>query len=218
MDKQNGKCIIVCAGEFVPVVINRTEQDLVIAADGGYQHCMQVNLIPDLLVGDFDSVSQSLDKEIERMQEEEPDRVIKLPCEKDDTDTLAAIRVGLERGYQKFYLYGACGGRVDHTLANVQCLLFLKKHHAKGYVMNHDMMMTVIENEEIRFHKNMRGVLSVFAMGEKAEGVTISNMKYELTDAEITNDFPIGISNCFTEKEGIISVRNGSLLLVVYWE
>jgi thiamine pyrophosphokinase len=100
----------------------------------------------------------------------------------------------------------------------VQCLLFLKKHHAKGYVMNHDMMMTVIENEEIRFHKNMRGVLSVFAMGEKAEGVTISNMKYELTDAEITNDFPIGISNCFTEKEGIISVRNGSLLLVVYWE
>ena len=215
---KSGKCIIVCAGEFVPVVITRSPEDLVIAADGGYQHCLEVNLVPDLVIGDFDSVTEAVREEIGMLQAREPERVITLPCAKDDTDTLAAIREGLSRGYRKFYLYGAAGGRMDHTIANIQTLQYIKNQGAKGYLMSHDMMMTVIRNEEIRFHAGMTGTLSVFALGEKAEGVTIRNLRYETEDTVLTNDFPIGVSNSFIGKEGTVSVRNGSLLVCVIWE
>lgn len=212
------KCIIVCAGEFVPVEIKRSREDLVIAADGGYENCRMVSLEPDLVIGDFDSVSESSRMEILRMQEEEPERVISYPSEKDDTDTMAAIRIGLERGCRKFYLYGAAGGRMDHMMANIQCLIYLKNQQAKGYIMCHDMMMTVIRDETITFHASMRGLLSLFSMGEKAEGITLENMKYPLNEATVTNDYPIGISNEFTEKAGSVCVRKGTLLVMVYWK
>jgi len=213
-----GKCIIVCAGEFVPLEINRSPEDLVIAADGGYQNCQVIAMEPDLVIGDFDSVSEKSRNEILHMQETEPERVISYPSEKDDTDTMAAIRIGLERGYRKFYLYGAAGGRMDHMMANIQCLTYLKNHQAKGYIMCHDMMMTVIQDEKITFHNTMRGILSLFSLGEKAEGVTIENMKYRLDEATVTYDYPIGISNEFTEKAAGISVKSGTLLLIVYWK
>ncbi|MCR5715937.1 MAG: thiamine diphosphokinase [Lachnospiraceae bacterium] len=211
------KCIIVCAGEFVPIEIVRDETDLVIAADGGYEYCMQVGVVPDLIVGDFDSISPMLREEIFGIKEREPERVIVLPAEKDDTDTMAAIRIGLERGFEKFYLYAAGGGRMDHTIANLESLMFIKQHGGRGYLMAHDMLAVVIANEEISFHPGMQGTCSVFSMGEKAEGVTIRGMKYNVEDATLTNGFPLGQSNEFTEAQGTISVGNGALLIIVYW-
>ena len=83
--------------------------------------------------------------------------------------------------------------------------------------MDANVMMTVIKDETVRFNKAMEGYMSLFALGEKAEGVTIDNMKYELSDAVITNDYPIGISNEFIGKEGQVTVKNGMLLIIVTW-
>ena len=94
-------------------------------------------------------------KEIET---DDPSRIHRLKPEKDDTDTLAAVREGLERGYRKFYFYGALGGRLDHSIANIQTLLFLKKQGAVGYILTERQLVTVIRNEEITFHTGVEGI------------------------------------------------------------
>lgn len=212
---QTGKCIIVAAGDLTVSKIEISDGDLLIAVDGGLDYCRLLGLEPDLVLGDFDSVGEDQLALVAQWEEQSPERVIRLKPEKDDTDTLAAIRVALERGYTSFLLYGATGGRLEHTIANVQCLLFLKRHGAVGYMMDGLGMCFVMENEEVRFRSSMEGCLSLFSLSGKARGVNIRGMKYELTDAEITNDFPIGISNEFIGQEAFVSVRQGQLLGIV---
>ncbi|MDE5891519.1 MAG: thiamine diphosphokinase [Acetatifactor sp.] len=190
--------------------------DLLIAVDGGMEYCERLGLKPDLMLGDFDSVKEGQLARIAGWEKENPERVIRLLPEKDDTDTLAAIRLALERGYTDFLLYGATGGRrLEHTIANIQCLLFIRHHGAKGYLMGDECICFVMENEEVCFPASTEGYLSLFSLGEKAQGVNIRGMKWELRDYDITNDFPIGISNEFTGHEAYVSVRQGQLLGIV---
>jgi thiamine pyrophosphokinase len=212
-----GRCIVVGAGDFTPIEIDKKEDDLCIAVDGGYLYCKLIGLTPDLIIGDMDSVDENIKLEISDIKKTNPEKVIELNPEKDDTDTLAALRIGVERGYENFRIYGAMGGRVEHTFANIQCLSYLKNNGRKAYIMDANVMMTVIKNESVRFDKSMDGFLSVFSLGEKAEGVTIAGMKYPLSGATVTNDYPIGISNEFIGEAGTVSVENGMLLLIVSW-
>ena len=213
-----GKCILVCAGEFVPIEIPVEEGDFVIAVDGGFRYCQMLGILPDLILGDMDSASEEERALIAEIEQDAPERVHRLKPEKDDTDTLSAVREGLERGYRKFYFYGALGGRLDHSIANIQTLLFLKKRGAVGYILTERQLITVIRNEEITFHKGVEGRLSLFSLGEKAEQVTIRGMKYPLENATVTNDFPIGISNEFIKsEEAFVRVEQGELLIMVEW-
>lgn len=215
METKKGKCIIVAAGDLTVSEMDISEGDLVIAVDGGLEYCRALGMEPDLVLGDFDSVGEELLAQVELWERSDPERVVRLKPEKDDTDTLAAVRVALERGYNSFLLYGAMGGRLEHTIANIQCLLFLRHHGAVGYMMDAGRMCFVMEDEERRFGASMRGYLSLFSLGEKAEGVDIRGMKYELNDAVITNDFPIGISNEFIGQEAVVRVKRGQLLGIV---
>lgn len=215
METKKGKCIIVAAGDLTVSEMDIFEGDLVIAVDGGLEYCRALGVEPDLVLGDFDSVGEELLAQVELWERSDPERVVRLKPEKDDTDTLAAVRVALERGYNSFLLYGAMGGRLEHTIANIQCLLFLRHHGAVGYMMDAGGMCFVMEDEERRFGASMRGYLSLFSLGEKAEGVDIRGMKYELNDAVITNDFPIGISNEFIGQEAVVRVKRGQLLGIV---
>lgn len=213
-----GKCILVCAGEFVPIEIAVEEGDFVIAVDGGFRYCQMLGILPDLILGDMDSASEEERLLIEEIEQDDPERVHRLKPEKDDTDTLSAVREGLERGYRKFYFYGALGGRLDHSIANIQTLLFLKKRGSVGYILTDRQLITAICNEEITFHKGVEGRLSLFSLGEKAEKVTIRGMKYPLAEAAVTNDFPIGISNEFIKsEEALVRVEDGELLIMVEW-
>lgn len=213
-----GKCILVCAGEFVPIEIPVEDGDYVIAVDGGFRYCQMLGILPDLILGDMDSASEEERAVIEEIEREDPSRIHRLKPEKDDTDTLSAVREGLERGYRKFYFYGALGGRMDHSIANIQTLLFLKKQGAVGYILTDTQLVTVIRNEEITFHAGVEGRMSLFSLGEKAEKVTIKGMKYVLTEDTVTNDFPIGISNEFIKtEEALVRVENGELLIMVEW-
>ncbi len=216
MGKHTGKCVIVAAGDLSATEIKVSEGDLLIAVDGGLEYCERLGLEPDLVLGDFDSVKEGQLARIGRWEAESPGRVLRLKPEKDDTDTLAAIRLALERGYRDFLLYGAMGGRrPEHTIANIQCLLFIRHHDAVGYLVDREGMCFVMEDEEMRFPASTAGYLSLFSLGREALGVEIRGMKYELDNARITNDFPIGISNEFTGQEAVVSVRQGQLLGII---
>lgn len=211
------KCIVIGAGDLTVGQVSVGEEDLVIAVDGGINYCGVLEIEPDILIGDFDSVNETQREAILQMKEAAPERVVVLKPEKDDTDMLAALRLGLEKGYDYFLIYGGCGGRMEHTLANIQCLLFLKNNGAVGYLMDGSGMVFVMKNEEVKLRDNLEGYFSLFCLGKEAKGVTIRGMKYELTDFVMTNDFPIGVSNEFIGKEATISVKDGELVGIVYF-
>lgn len=184
------------------------EGDLVIAADGGYLTCLEERITPDLLLGDFDSLEPPADFA----------HIRRLPVEKDDTDTLAALKTGLEQGCTDFFLYGGTGGRrLDHTLANLQSLLFLRRRGARGWMYGDSFVWTVIENEALDIPRTVEwGLLSVFCLGDRAEGVTETGVQYPLEGAALTPDFPVGVSNHILEPMARVSVEQGAL--AVGWE
>jgi len=196
-------CNIFSGGELEGVSLKTADVALNIAADSGWNNAQTLKAKPDILVGDFDSLSfQPKDVEI-----------IRHPIQKDDTDTLLAVKIGLERGCDTFYIYGAMGGRIDHSLANLQTLHFIASHGAMGYILgSHNI--TVIKNSAIYFSKQAKGTVSVFALANEAKGVNINGLLYPLKDAVISPDFPIGVSNEFIGKESFINVKNGALTIV----
>lgn len=210
-----GKCIVICAGDLTLGEIPVGEEDLVIAVDGGLDYCAVLNVEPDLILGDFDSLSGEEYAAVEQLEQQIPERVIRLQREKDETDGLAALQEGLKRGYKEFRIYAGTGGRFDHTLANIQCLLYLKNRGAAGYLVDGTGMMLVIKDEAIHFKRNLKGTLSLFSMVEESKGVTIRGMKYELDRASVRNDFPIGISNEFIGQEAEILVEDGTLVCML---
>ena len=210
-----GKCIVIGAGDLTVRELIPGEEDYVIAADGGLRYCSKLGIEPDKVIGDFDSVSTEEREMISLLKEKDPGKILKLPVEKDDTDMLAALKTGLELGYRDFRIYAGTGGRFDHTLANIQCLLYLKSHGAAGYLMDENGMILVIQKETVCFPQDLKGTLSLFSLGKEATGVTIQGMKYTLKDSTITNDYPIGISNEFIGEEASISVANGELVCIL---
>ena len=190
-----------------------------IAVDGGLSYCGLLNVEPDLIIGDFDSMSEQEKLAVEQLQQTVPEKICRLPECKDDTDMLAAIKRGLELGYTDFRIYAATGGRFDHTLANIQCLLYLKNHGAVGYLVDGTGMVLVLQNEAVHFRKELEGTMSLFALTKEVKGVNIRGMKYPLENAVITNDFPIGISNEFLGEEAEVSVEDGELVCMIrYYE
>lgn len=198
------KCIIVGAGDFYPFCLRMDKGDFIIAADGGYENCKKIGFTPDLAVGDWDSLpARPSDCEI-----------FELPVEKDDTDTLAAIRIGLEKGFEEFHILFGTGGRMDHTLANMQCLVYLANSGKKGFLYGKTQIITAIKNTCITFSEKASGDISVFSADGTAYGVTETGLKYTLDNAEITSDFPIGVSNSFKGEKSRISVKNGALYII----
>lgn len=197
-------CYIVGAGEVTELSFDPEEEDLVIACDGGYEYCKKWNKKVNLIIGDFDSLGYV----------PEHPNVIRLKPEKDDTDTACAIRAGLEQGFQRFIVYGGTGGRISHTIANIQLLCSLARKGCYGILIGKDVWYRVIYNEEVCFPRGMSGYLSVFCMGERALGVYERGLKYPLEDATLVKENPLGVSNEFTGKESMVSVKEGMLLLI----
>ena len=200
-----GTCIIFCAAEFDCLARPIREADCVIAADGGLRHTRKLNITPDVVLGDFDSLGFV------------PQGANVFPVEKDDTDAMLAARRGLEMGYREFWFYGSLDGpRLDHTIANFQTLQFLADRGAVGYLIGKDYLATVVKNGRITFPAGREGTVSVFCLGPDAHGVSLIGLYYPLENGTLTAGFPLGVSNHFTEKNAEISVADGSLL--VLWD
>lgn len=197
------RCMIFCAAEFDGLITPIDEKDYILAADGGYRHVKKLGLTPNCILGDFDSLGFV------------PADSAVFPVEKDDTDAMLAVRRGLDLGYREFYLYGSLDGpRLDHTVANFQTLQFLADHDATGYLVGKDYIVTVLKDSTIRFPKSCQGILSVFCMGADAQGVTIEGLQYPLNNGTLSAGFPLGVSNHFVGKDAVITVKNGSLLIL----
>ncbi len=177
----------------------------IIAADKGYEYLKKEGITPDLAVGDFDSLGYTpIDTEIMRH-----------PVEKDDTDTMLAIKYGLSKGYRVFILYGCVGGqRMDHTVANLQALSYIASQGGIGFLTDKTTVITAIHNSKLMFDAKEQGDISVFCLGADAEGVNIKGLHYELTNATLSSDFPLGVSNHFAGKASFVSVKNGTLHII----
>ncbi len=199
------KCFVVGAGDFFGLLIRPEAGDLIIAADGGYDHLKREKIDPDIVVGDFDSRDGNI-----------PDHpnVIMLDVQKDDTDIAHAVGIGLERGYRDFRIFGGTGGRESHTIANIQMLTGLAKKGAHAWLYGRDSVITVIHNDSLMFSEVTEGMVSVFSLSDRAEGVDILGMKYTMQDGVLTNDTALGVSNMLIGKEAHISVKKGTLLII----
>ncbi|MCL2837041.1 MAG: thiamine diphosphokinase [Defluviitaleaceae bacterium] len=199
-------CHIIGAGDFFAEnLYPRVDGDLIIAADGGLKRLSEIGISPDFAIGDFDSCPTP-----------EPDsrfQIIRLEPEKDDTDMLCSIRFGCGKGFRVFHIHGGTGGRPDHTFANIQCLAYLAKKSASGFLFFQNFVMTAISDCEMQIEGNPGDYISVFAYGGKASGVTLSGLKYPLSDAVLSDDYPLGVSNEFTAQPARISVACGMLLI-----
>ena len=199
------QCIIFCAAEFDSLARPIAGDDYILAADGGLKHTQALGIVPNGILGDFDSLGFV------------PEGANVFPVEKDDTDAMLAVRKGLELGYREFMLYGSLDGpRLDHTIANFQTLQFLADREACGYLIGKEYLVTVVKNGRLCFPAGCTGTVSVFCLGADARGVTLTGLYYPLENGTLTAGFPLGVSNHFTGEAAEISVENGSLL--VLWD
>lgn len=198
-------CYIICSMPPQGETFTQNADDLVIAADAGLRYARDYGLTPDLAVGDFDSLGY-LPEGIE---------VVRHPVEKDDTDLMLAVKIGLARGYRRFCILGAIGGRADHAFAVYQTLAYLDDCHAVGYLYGEGMAVTLMRPGRLTLRAANEGLLSVFAYSGDAKGVTLEGVQYPLDRAALTPTFPLGISNVITEQTASVRLEQGRLL--VFW-
>ena len=200
----NGLCVVISGGEYCEIPDGLRAAEYVIACDRGWQYAEQLGMTPDLIVGDFDSAPPpDTDVTIEHF-----------PTHKDDTDTMLAARRALARGYRDIALVCAFGGRLDHTLANLQTAAFLVSHGAKARLLGADADALAFTAGDARFPRRDGWSLSVFALSDRCAGVTVSGTKFECENTALTNAFPLGVSNVWAAAEAVVSVKSGILLVL----
>lgn len=201
-------CYIVGAGDFVGGdLFCPAPDDYIIAADGGLKALLPMGRKPDLLLGDFDSLGEGIPDGFEMES---------FPPEKNYTDMMLAAEKGMERGYRTFYLFGGTGGRMDHTIANIQILVHLSRRGCRGYLVGDDYVMTAVTDGAIHFTAECKGYLSVYAYSDVAWHVNERGLKYGLHDFDLAIDDPRAISNEFCGKESTISVEKGTIAVLWY--
>ena len=201
------RCVIVGGAdinnyEYIKSCLHN--DDFIVFCDSGLRHLNALQVTPGLIVGDFDShYNPQLDVE-----------TIVLPCEKDDTDTVYAVKEAIKRGYDNFLLIGVVGARLDHTLGNVSILLYLESLGKKGCIIDDYSEMEIVSNEPACIEDSY-SFFSLLNISGTAKGITIENAKYPLDIGEITCEYQYGISNeVLKGHTAIIKVNSGRLLLV----
>lgn len=180
--------------------------DYIIAADGGWKSAVKLGVSPAQVLGDFDS-SECPDF----------DNIIKLPAEKDDTDTHYATKLAISMGFSEILYLGVLGGlRLDHTIAAVQSALYAAKQGVKVQMTDGYCKMWVLSGTSTLILPPLKEhYFSLFALGGEVYGVYEQGAKYELENAVLHSDFPIGVSNEFVGKEVHISIKKGNALLMI---
>ena len=189
------RCVIVGGadiGDYARVKQYLRADDAIVFCDSGLKHMEALGVKPALIVGDFDShCNPHLDVE-----------TIVLPCEKDDTDTVFAVKTMVQRGYDVFLLIGVIGARLDHTLGN------------KAEIVDDYSEMQIVSKDEVSI-EDKYPFFSLLNITGCARGITIRDAKYPLDGAEITCEYQYGVSNeVLPGKTAKISVRDGKLLLI----
>ena len=206
------KCCIISAGDVNLSLLKRkkAEYSFYIAADAGYEKAILANITADIVVGDFDSISQIPMPNKDLMQ------IIRFPIEKDYSDTHLAIEEGIKHGFTHFDVYGALGGeRFSHSVANLQTLCAMKSKGISVTLIGMKESVFLLENESLALHPPIGSTFSVFSLSDSATEVTIKGAKYTLENEVLTNSFPLGVSNHSIADTVDISVKDGFLLVIL---
>lgn len=201
------RCVVVGGadiGRYDRIRTYLREDDFFICCDSGLKHQKGLGILPNLIVGDFDShENPCLDIE-----------TIVLPREKDDTDTAFAVKEALKRGFQDFLLVGIIGGRLDHTLGNVSLLLMLDAQGKSAKALDDYSEMEIVSDMPA-YIEDRYPYFSLLNISGLAQGITIRNAKFPLNDAAITCEYQYGISNeILPGMTAEVTVKNGRLLLL----
>ena len=200
------KCLIVGGGKISDNEWLRSvskQYDFIIASDKGYTTLKRADIVIDIAIGDFDSLGYVPDDV----------KVIKLKVEKDDTDSMSAVRYALDNGAKEITLAGGIGGRLDHTIANIQTLSFIVSHNAVGRLIDENNEIIGLASGEYEFNRRKGYSLSVFAMSDEVTGLCEKGVKYPLNNAVLTNKFPLGVSNEIIKDSAFISFESGIALV-----
>jgi thiamine pyrophosphokinase len=181
--------------------------DLIVSADGGYLNALKFNLVPNICMGDFDTLTTTT--RIHPTCE-----TIEFPPEKDDTDTMLCIKKAISMGCDTIYLYGATGGRFDHTLANLQALNYMLNRDINAYIVDTQNVITV-QKESTRVYKALDN-FKYFSILALTDSVTVSarGLKYPLKYTTLTNDFPLGVSNEILTTHVDLTVHKGKAYVI----
>jgi len=186
---------------------------LTICCDGGIRHLGKLKIQPNVIIGDMDS-SDPLQVEIYAAHGV---KILKYPPNKDATDTQLALEYALGLKLGAIEIWGALGGRIDHTLANL-FLLTLGKNKGMKISLIDEYAETFIVEKETSFEEAVGQTVSLFAAGEKAEGVTLNGFRYPLNNETLEMMGSRGISNVIVGMPATINLSSGGLLVVRYWQ
>lgn len=195
-------CLIIAGGDYAP--ISPRDGEYIIACDRGYAHALHEGIRPQLLMGDFDSYCGDLPDDIP---------VERFKKEKDDTDTMLAIRWAIAHGYDAVRISCALGGRLDHLYANIQSLAFAVKAGLEADMADESTWLRALGPGEYTIKEREGWSLSLFSLSEKVERLSISGSKYELENGALEYSFPLGASNEF-RGDVHISFESGMLLVI----
>jgi thiamine pyrophosphokinase len=182
------------------------KNSFIICADGGLDTAKAAKLSPNLVIGDFDSAKCEPPASVE---------VIRLQREKDDTDMMCAVKEGIRRGFQSLVLFGAAGGREDHTYANYCALEYISSQGRQGeMVMDHTHIFIMTRGRMLL--RQMKGAtVSVFPFGTGMCSVTYRGMKYRLEEGVLISNNPRGTSNVLINDDASITLHSGHAIIFV---
>lgn len=185
--------------------------DTVIAADGGALHCLKKGIIPDLLVGDFDSLSRTYVKSLKEQGAE----ILQYPAQKDQTDLELALDAAVQKGAEEIIIFGALGGRWDMTLANIMLLGRAQTANCRIRMMDGSLEMQVIRSgQKIRLKGQKGDTVSLIPLAQDAEGISLEGLEYPLCDETLKLGSTRGISNVMLGCRASASLRKGLILCI----
>lgn len=191
-------------GDFYAAGFKPDKNDIIIAVDAGYAYLERMGIRPHLVVGDFDSLEYVPDH---------PDVEIH-PAVKDDTDTMLAVKKGIDSGCTRFMIFGGTGGRIAHTLGNLQTLSFIAESGLEGYLIDEKYIFTSINNSSLIFSDKHSRYISLLPWGAKNADVSITGLKYEVEHSPLPHNRPLGISNEFTGNKARITAYDNTVTVV----
>lgn len=207
------KAYIYTGGDLLPENITEGPQDgdLCIAADAGYRHALSLGARVDILIGDFDSLDPSLQKEV---QEAGKTEIVRLPPEKDLTDTQLAVELALGRGADEIVIIGGLGRRMDHSLSCLAVLENLRERRIAAHINNGYNRVHYLNASSILIPRSGFRYLSVLAIDQKIKGLTVDGCKYPLKHAPLNRCLQYAVSNKITGNCALIAVRRGRILII----
>ena len=202
------KAFIYAGGTIFPNGITEkpTSEDLILAADSGLHNAKLCGAKPHLLLGDFDSLGEP--------RPDDADEILRVPAEKDDTDTQLAVRIALERGADELVIVGGLDGRLDHTLSLLAILEDLESKHIHALITSGKNRVRFLRNNSTLIARGGFRYLSLIAADPVVKGVTLEGCKYPLKKAKLTRSHQYAISNELTKNCALIDVRRGGVWIV----